>query len=88
MFHPAIGDPGGRRSAAQAAAYEVLLAGIRAVNVGRVLGERELAEQALAAWAPMHGLAALAVERQLEGKNLPTTDPVKLADLLTRLHPM
>jgi len=83
MFHPAIGDAAAEPSAAQAAAYEVLLAGIRAVYGTPALGEREAAELALSAWAPMHGLAALAVDRQLEGKGLATTDPLKLAEVLT-----
>lgn len=83
MFHPAIGGDAGQPSAAMAAAYEVLLAGIRAVYGGRALSRREAAELALGAWAPMHGLATLAVDRQLEGKGLATTDPVKLAELLT-----
>ncbi|HEU4430528.1 MAG TPA: TetR/AcrR family transcriptional regulator [Myxococcota bacterium] len=82
MFHPAIGDDA-KPSTAQAAAYEVLLAGIRAVYGGRALGGHEAAELAFSAWAPMHGLAALAVDRQLEGKGLATTDPVKLAERLT-----
>jgi len=83
MFHPAIGDDAGKPSAAKAAAYDVLLAGIRAVYGSRALGEREAAELALSAWAPVHGLASLAIDRQLEGKGLATTDPVKLAELLT-----
>ncbi|MFI5320411.1 MAG: TetR/AcrR family transcriptional regulator [Myxococcota bacterium] len=83
MFHPAIGDQSERPSAAEAAAYEVLLAGIRALNTGRRLGAAEAALLALRAWAPMHGLAALAVDRQLEGKGLATIDAVELAELLT-----
>ncbi len=87
MFHPAIGDGGGRSSAAEAAAYEVLLAGIRGANATRALEPEQAALLALSAWAPVHGLAALAVDRQLAGKGLATTDPVKLAELLTRGTP-
>jgi AcrR family transcriptional regulator len=84
MFHPAIGNGSGSPSAAEAAAYEVLLGGIRAVSGGRARDGAGAALLALGAWAPMHGLAALAVDRQLEGKGLATTDAVELAKLLTR----
>jgi len=87
MFHPAIVHQSGRPSAAEAGAYEVLLAGIRALNAGRTLGDAEAAALALGAWAPMHGLATLAVDRQLAGKGLATTDPVKLARMLTHAAP-
>lgn len=85
MFHPAIRDRLGRPSAAEAGAYEVLLAAIRARNPGRPLDEAEAAFLALSAWAPMHGLAALAVDRQLPGKGLATTDARALAERLTAL---
>jgi len=87
MFHPAIVDQSGRPSAAEAGAYDVLLGGIRALNAGRTLSAAEAAALALGAWAPMHGLAALAVDRQLAGKGLATTDPVELALLLTHAGP-
>jgi AcrR family transcriptional regulator len=83
MFHPAIVDQSGRPSAAEASAYEVLLGGIRALNAGRALCDADAAALALGAWAPMHGLATLAVDRQLAGKGLATMDPVKLAELIT-----
>jgi len=73
----------GRPSRAEAAAYEVLLAGIRARNASRALSDADAALLALSAWAPMHGLAALAVDRQLAGKGLATTEPRELAELLT-----
>jgi hypothetical protein len=87
MFHPAIRDRSGRPSPAEAAAYEVLLAGIRAANPSRTLSEPEAALLALSAWAPMHGLAALAVDGQLVGKGLEFADPRALAERLTTLHP-
>jgi AcrR family transcriptional regulator len=83
MFHPAIRDAAGRSRPAEAAAYQVLLAGIRARHGQRALSEADAALLALAAWAPMHGLAALAVDRQLAGKGLPTTSPRALAERLT-----
>jgi AcrR family transcriptional regulator len=87
MFHPAIVDQSGRPSAAEAGAYDVLLEGIRALNAGRTLSAAEAAALALGAWAPMHGLAALAVDRHLAGKGLATNDPVELALLLTHAEP-
>ena len=88
MFHPAVREASGRARAAEAAAYDVLLAGIRAAYGPQGLPPEEEAMLALCAWAPMHGLAALAVERQLAGKGLPTTDPRALAEALTeRLAP-
>jgi AcrR family transcriptional regulator len=83
MFHPAVRDASGHSRLAEAAAYEVLLEALRARRGGRALGDADAALLALAAWAPMHGLAALAVDRQLAGKGLPTTSPRALAELLT-----
>jgi AcrR family transcriptional regulator len=87
MFHPAIRDASGKPSAAEAAAYEVLLSGIRARHAGSGLAHADAALLALSAWAPMHGLAALAVDRQLAGKGLATTDAKALAELLTDRAP-
>jgi AcrR family transcriptional regulator len=83
MFHPAIRDASGRSRPAEAAAYEVLRGAIRARHGARAPSGADAALLALAAWAPMHGLAALAVDRQLAGKGLPTTSPRALAELLT-----
>ena len=38
---------------------------------------------ALGAWSLVHGLAALAVDRQLANKGFSTADPVALSDKLT-----
>ena len=43
----------------------------------------ETRELALGAWSLVHGLAALAVDRQLANKGFSTTDAVALADELT-----
>lgn len=88
MFHPLVADRGDASLAGAAdAAFDVLLSGLRALQPAPALGRRALAEHALAAWAPMHGLAALAVDRQLEGKGLATTNPVALARLLSQRPP-
>jgi hypothetical protein len=65
-----------------------LLDGIRTVYGAHGLAREEEAFLALSAWAPVHGLASLAVERPLAGKGLATTDARALAEALTSRTPL
>ncbi len=94
MFHPLIADRTGPSTLRDAAdrAFAVLQDGIRPAQAAGEVHAGDPRDLALAAWAPVHGLSALAVDRQLEGKGFSSRDPVKLAerllyDLRGRLKP-
>ena len=75
-----------------ATAYELLLDGIRTAQEAGEIRAHDTRELALGAWSMVHGLAALAVDRQLANKGFSATKAVDLADQLTDqiyrgLHP-
>ena len=85
MFHPEVADRSDRLSLQQAAesAYTLLLDAVRSAQEAGEIRAHETRELALGAWSLVHGLAALAVDRQLANKGFSTTDAVALADELT-----
>lgn len=85
MFQPEVADRSDQPSLQEAAeaAYELLLDGIRTAQAAGEVREHDTRDLALGAWSMVHGLASLAVDRQLENKGFSTTKAVELADELT-----
>jgi AcrR family transcriptional regulator len=85
MFHPELADRADLPSLQRAAeaAYELLLDALRAAQEAGEVRAGDTRDLALGAWSMVHGLAALAVDRQLRGKGFSSTRPVELADALT-----
>jgi AcrR family transcriptional regulator len=87
MFAPELAD---RRAfpaleAASRATLTLLLDVVRAGQGAGALREAEPAEVALACWSLAHGLAALALDGQLQGSPLSRRGEPALAEALTRL---
>jgi AcrR family transcriptional regulator len=85
MFQPEVADRSDQPSLQRAAeaAYELLLDAVRTAQEAGEVRAHETRDLALGAWSMVHGLAALAVDRQLQGKGFSATRPVDLADALT-----
>lgn len=85
MFHPEVADRSDQPALEQAAeaAYALLLDAMGAAQAAGEVRPHGTRELALGAWSMVHGLAALAVDRQLEGKGLSAGDAVALARELT-----
>lgn len=85
MFHPEVADRSAQPSLQEAAqsAYALLLDAVRSAQEAGEIRDHDTRDLALGAWALVHGLAALAVDRQLANKGFSTTDPVALSDELT-----
>jgi AcrR family transcriptional regulator len=86
MFHPGVMERAAPHPLEEAAgaAFAVL---VEAIERGQAAGEirpgppRDLA---LGAWSLVHGLAVLAVDRQLAGRGFSSDDPVALARHVTQ----
>jgi AcrR family transcriptional regulator len=85
MFHPEVADRSGQPSLQQAAesAYALLLDAVRSAQEAGEIRDHDTRDLALGAWSLVHGLAALAVDRQLANKGFSSADPVALSDELT-----
>ena len=81
MFHSGVIDRTGSHPLEQAAgeAFDVLVAAIERCQQAGEVRPAPPRELALGAWALVHGLAVLAVDRQLVNRGFPSDDPVALA---------
>jgi len=94
MFQPAITErpaPPALQQAADAA-YAILIDAVRRAQDAGQIRAGDTRDLALAAWALVHGLAALAVDGQLANKGAPDAMITELADRVTDqlyrgLHP-
>jgi AcrR family transcriptional regulator len=85
MFHPAVSDRSLTPELQEAAdaAFNLLLDCVRAAQAAGEIRAGEPHDLALFVWSAVHGLAALAVDRQIRRKGFSSDDPVALAEGIT-----
>ena len=86
MFHPAVADRAGSDTLddAAGAAFDVLVDAIKRCQQAGEVRAGAPRELALGAWAIVHGLAILAVDRQLSNRSFRSDDPLVLAREVTQ----
>jgi AcrR family transcriptional regulator len=86
MFHPAVADRAGSDTLddAAGAAFDVLVDAIKRCQQAGEVRAGPPRELALGAWAIVHGLAILAIDRQLSNRSFRSDDPLVLAREVTQ----
>ncbi len=86
MFRPEVTDraPSHPLEQAAGAAFEVLVDAIKRCQEAREVRAGSARELALGAWAMVHGLAILALDRQLANRGFSSDDPIALAREVTQ----